>query len=212
METDIYHFLSWKTALAEQDVKIDPSFKEVIKGVDRKTSIKKILERLRLDLKESKVKEIEERKNEIFQEYVKDIGPKDLFPQMLETIKWAKSNDIKVGIITTSVNATNLIKQVKLDKLIDSIICTQDMKGQSFLDSEILIDSVKELGVKQWETAAFLASQESIDEANECLIKTIAIDFDRRLKRANLNLSTTNSLTEEFLHTLFFELPIDEIF
>lgn len=212
METDMYHFLSWKVALAEHDIKIDPSFKEIIKGIDRKTSIKKIAERLHLNFTEKELMDISKRKNEIFKEYVKDITYKDLFPKIQETLLWAKENDVKVGIITTSFNAKELINQTNINNYVDSIICTLDIKGQSYLDKEILVDSVKNLGVKQWETVAFLGSQESIDEANECLIKTVAIDFDRRLKRANLNLNTTRSIDDEFLHKIFYEMPIDEIF
>lgn len=212
LETDIYHFLSWKVALAEHKIKIDPSFKEMIKGIDKKTSLKKILERLHSDLTEKEIEEITIRKNDIFKEYVKDITSKDLFPKIEEALNWVKQNNIKVGIITTSTNAKDLIKQMKLDKMVDSVICTMDVKGQSYLDKEILIDSVKELGIKQWETVAFLGSQGSIDEANECLIKTIAIDFDKRLKRANLNLTTTLNIDEEFLFKIFYKLPIEEIF
>ncbi len=62
LETDLYHFLSWKEALREISVYLNMDIWSKIDGISRNESLDIILEKYNIKLKDQKMRDINFRK------------------------------------------------------------------------------------------------------------------------------------------------------
>ena len=120
IDTNNYHFKSWKKCLSLFDIDFNNEIYNKIKGLGRRESLD-FLTYNNHKIKESQKGELLNRKNEFFLDLVKDFSSDDLMPGVKDFIyNFRKSH--KIGVASSSKNAKFILKKIKCDHFFDVII------------------------------------------------------------------------------------------
>jgi beta-phosphoglucomutase len=120
--TEHNHFIAWKRTAESLGIPFEEEHNELLKGVSRVDSLKKILE---LGAKTISTEEFEAlliSKNEFYVDSIQELNQSDLLPGVLSLLQEAKSKGIKLGIGSSSKNANFILKLLKIDHFFDVVI------------------------------------------------------------------------------------------
>lgn len=120
--TEHNHFIAWKRTAESLGIPFEEEHNELLKGVSRVDSLKKILE---LGAKTISTEEFDAlliSKNDFYVDSIQDLNQTDLLPGVLSLLQEAKSIGIKLGIGSSSKNANFILKLLKIDHFFDVVI------------------------------------------------------------------------------------------
>lgn len=120
--TEHNHFIAWKRTAESLGIPFEEEHNELLKGVSRVDSLKKILE---LGAKTISTEEFDElliSKNDFYVDSIQDLNQTDLLPGVLSLLQEATSKGIKLGIGSSSKNANFILKLLKIDHFFDVVI------------------------------------------------------------------------------------------
>ena len=120
--TEHNHFIAWKRTAESLGIPFEEEHNELLKGVSRVDSLKKILE---LGAKTISTEEFDAlliSKNAFYVDSIQDLNQTDLLPGVLSLLQEAKSKGIKLAIGSSSKNANFILKLLKIDHYFDVVI------------------------------------------------------------------------------------------
>lgn len=120
--TEHNHFIAWKRTAESLGIPFEEEHNELLKGVSRVDSLKKILE---LGAKTISTEEFDAlliSKNDFYVDSIQDLNQTDLLPGVLSLLQEATSKGIKLGIGSSSKNANFILKLLKIDHFFDVVI------------------------------------------------------------------------------------------
>lgn len=120
--TEHNHFIAWKRTAESLGIPFEEEHNELLKGVSRVDSLKKILE---LGSKTISIEEFDAlliSKNDFYVDSIQDLNQSDLLPGVLSLLQEARSKGIKLGIGSSSKNANFILKLLKIDHFFDVVI------------------------------------------------------------------------------------------
>ena len=120
--TEHNHFIAWKRTAESLGIPFEEEHNELLKGVSRVDSLKKILE---LGAKTISTEEFDAlliSKNAFYVDSIQDLNQTDLLPGVLSLLQEATSKGIKLGIGSSSKNANFILKLLKIDHFFDVVI------------------------------------------------------------------------------------------
>jgi beta-phosphoglucomutase len=115
------HYAAWKRLADEIGVPFDETINRRLKGVDRETSLKIILERAPCEYGEAQRREFAERKNGYYRDAIGLFGPQHLLPGARELLQQAKHTGLRVALASASRNAPALIERLGIAELFDAV-------------------------------------------------------------------------------------------
>ncbi len=121
VSTDNYHYLAWKELADEYDIYFDEKINQRLRGVSRMESLDIILERASKNFSNEEKLQMADKKNKIYQEYLKQMTFEDLSLEVKETLDKLRENNIKLAIGSSSKNTKLILKQIGLDDFFDAI-------------------------------------------------------------------------------------------
>jgi len=115
------HFEAWKQLADEIGVYFDRDINERLKGVDRRASLRIILERAERRYSDEEQLELATRKNSYYVEAIQRTSPKDLFAGVDRVLSEARAAGLKIGLASASRNARTLLDKLGIADRFDYI-------------------------------------------------------------------------------------------
>ena len=120
--TEHNHFIAWKRTAESLGIPFEEEHNELLKGVSRVDSLKKILELGSKTISTEEFDALLISKNEFYVDSIQDLNQSDLLPGVLSLLEEARSKGIKLGIGSSSKNANFILKLLKIDHFFDVVI------------------------------------------------------------------------------------------
>lgn len=156
--TEKYHYNAWKQVLNKENIYIDEVMYDKLRGLSRIDTLNQILKIANKEYSEKQKEILANKKNEIYKEYLKELGPSDISGDLIKTLLILKEKNVKLAIASSSKNATNIAKQTDLLKYFDVIVDGNQI-NKAKPDPEVFLKAANKLNLL----------------VNECLIVEDAI-------------------------------------
>ncbi len=193
-DTAHLHFQAWRTVAAETGIHLNEEVNESLKGISRMASLERIL---RLGGKASTFNEAQKaalagRKNARYVELLGSLGPQSLLPGIAPLLTELKTQQIKIGLASASLNAPRILQALGLTAIFD--YCADASRiTHSKPHPEIFLAACRGLGVKPQACVGVEDAQAGIDAINASGMLSIGIGST--LREADLRLNSTQELT-----------------
>lgn len=119
--TSELHYIAWKKLADQLGIEIDRKFNETLKGVDRRTSLERILALGNLECEDAEMIRLMETKNDNYVDSLSSLTSLDILPGIEHLLIDLKANDIKISIASASKNAPYIIERLGIGHYIDYI-------------------------------------------------------------------------------------------
>lgn len=172
--TEHNHFIAWKRTANSLGIDFEEEHNELLKGVSRVDSLKKILELGAKTISTEEFNELLISKNDFYVDSIQDLNQTDLLPGVLSLLQEAKSKGIKLGIGSSSKNANFILKLLKIDHFFDVVI---DGNGVNHPKPhpEVFLNGAKALNLAPEECIVFEDAASGITAAKAGGFITIAV-------------------------------------
>lgn len=193
--TEHNHFIAWKRTANSLGIDFEEEHNELLKGVSRVDSLKKILELGAKTISTEEFNELLISKNDFYVDSIQDLNQTDLLPGVLSLLQEAKSKGIKLGIGSSSKNANFILKLLKIDHFFDVVI---DGNGVNHPKPhpEVFLNGAKALNLAPAECIVFEDAASGITAAKAGGFITIAVGNPNIAEMAD---TYFNDLTEFIL-------------
>jgi beta-phosphoglucomutase len=164
--TEHNHFVAWKKTAESLGIPFTEAENELLKGVSRVDSLKKILELGNKSISDIEFDQLLKSKNDFYVGSIQNLNQNDLLPGVLNLLMTAKNQGIKLGIGSSSKNAKFILELVKIDHLFDVVI---DGNGVAFPKPhpEVFLNAAKFLGFEPSDCIVFEDAASGIQAAKE---------------------------------------------
>jgi len=125
--TDTYHYRAWKRLADEQGWAFDEQVNQACRGVPRMASLEVILAHNKITLPDKEKQALADRKNDYYQEMLKQIDASALYPGAVDLLRELKTRGVKLGLCSSSKNAAEVLRRLRLTALFDTIVTGHDI-------------------------------------------------------------------------------------
>ena len=116
--TDYFHYLAWKKIADELGIYFDETINNRLRGVSRMESLEIILERYNgVPLSDEQKKELAEKKNNIYREYLKTMTRKDVSDEVRKTLAELRRRGFLLAIGSSSKTRSSYLNAWSLRTL-----------------------------------------------------------------------------------------------
>lgn len=119
--TDECHYKGWKKLADEEGIYFDREINRRQRGVSRMESLDILLEKSEKTYTDEQKKEMAERKNNYYREYIKTLTPADILPGVMPFCEKLKADGVKIAIGSSSKNTPAILKGIGLDTYFDAV-------------------------------------------------------------------------------------------
>lgn len=119
--TDECHYKGWKKLADEEGIYFDREINRRQRGVSRMESLDILLEKSEKTYTDEQKKEMAERKNNYYREYIKTLTPEDILPGVMPFCEKLKADGVKIAIGSSSKNTPAILKGIGLDTYFDAV-------------------------------------------------------------------------------------------
>ena len=186
VSTDQYHYQSWKKLSDEEGFDFfDQEFNDKFRGVARMECVEIITRASGKNYSPEQKQELADRKNRYFVESLLSVTTEVLLPGALSTLHELKSRGIKTAVASNSRNAVTIIRQVKIEHLLDAIVDGHQIEN-SKPDPEVFLLAAKNVGVSPNYCLVVEDAVAGIESAKRAGMKVLGIGTKERLPNANI--------------------------
>ncbi|MBR1407917.1 MAG: beta-phosphoglucomutase [Clostridia bacterium] len=119
--TDQYHFQAWKQVADEIGVYFDEKINNRLRGVSRMDSLDIILERSDRPYNAEEKAALAEKKNDLYKALLLNMSPRDLSPEVKETLEALRAAGLKLAIGSSSKNTKMILERLGLSGFFDAV-------------------------------------------------------------------------------------------
>lgn len=184
VDTAKYHYLAWKRLAEELGFDFTEADNERLKGVSRMRSLEILLEVGCMSFDEEDMKQLADKKNEWYVEYIKAMDESELLEGAREYLEKLREKGIKIALGSASKNAPMILDNLKISGLFDSVIDGNKV-SKAKPDPEVFLLGARELGLKPEECIVFEDAEAGIEAARRAGMKTVGIGKREILKEAD---------------------------
>jgi len=202
VSTDEYHYKSWvKISKDEGFDFFNHDFNHKFRGVARMKCIDIITEASGKTYSPAQKQELADRKNRYFVESLASVTTEMLLPGSLSMLEELKKRGIKIAVASNSRNAMTIIRQTKIEQLLDAIIDGHQIEN-SKPDPEIFLLAAKKVGVLPSHCLVVEDAVTGIESAQRAGMKFLGIGTKERLPNANKVVPDLSAITVDELLNL----------
>ena len=172
--TDEYHYQAWKSIADEEGIYFDRNINERLRGVSRAESLEIILERATASYSPEQKAALMEKKNNIYRELLKNMGPWDVTEEVRSTLRKLREKGYGLSIGSSSKNTRFILERTGLTDAFDGI-SDGNMISRSKPDPEVFIKAAGILGLKNGECLVIEDAVSGIDAANAAGFHSVGI-------------------------------------
>ncbi len=199
-DTAELHYLAWKKIANKLGADISCEFNEKLKGVDRQTSLARILDTIDVKVSNSDFENLMELKNNYYINSLTSLTNKNVLPQIEQLMIELKSRNIKIAIASASKNAPLILEKIGIQQYVNTIANPTKIKKNKPAP-DIFLLAASQCNAKIENCIGIEDAQAGIDALNQAKIKSIGIG--KNLSSASIKLSTTNELSIDLILDLF---------
>ena len=174
VNTDIFHFKSWKHVAKKYSIQLDSSINERLKGLSRRDSWNLIMEVGNIQMSNEEVNVVLETKNSLYRKELKNLNDNNILLGVKDFLQELKQKDYKLAIGSSSKNARDILQNLKLISSFDSIIdgtMVENLKPSP----DIFIKAAKTLGLNPNQCLVFEDALSGVQAAKAGGFKVIAV-------------------------------------
>ncbi|NMC47121.1 MAG: beta-phosphoglucomutase [Chloroflexi bacterium] len=182
-DTSEFHYLAWKRLADEEGIPFDRSKNDALRGVSRYESLQKILDGR--SLPDERLQILMERKNNYYLEYLEHLNEDNLLPGVLDFIKDARQQGIKLAIGSASKNTRLVLEKLKITDFFDAVsdgLSVTRVKPAP----DLFIHAAQQLHVTPAECVVFEDAQAGIKAALDGNFWAVGIGPQERLDGADV--------------------------
>lgn len=197
-DTAEFHYLAWKKCAKEIGIDIDFEFNENLKGVSRLESFERILKHRNRenDFSESEKEVLANQKNDHYVSLINTITPKDILPNIENTLQSLREKGIKIGLASASKNASLVINNLGIKEYFDFMADARLCKF-SKPHPEIFIRACEGLNVDPRNCVGVEDAYSGITAINECGMFSVGVGRKDVLSNCDLLFSSTSEINLE---------------
>ena len=196
-DTAHLHFLAWKALGDSLGVEITLELNEGLKGLGRQETLTLILKEAGLYDKytETERQALADRKNRAYVASLENLTPQDLLPGIGDCLKDLKKRDIKIGLASSSQNASLIIKKLGLEPYFEAMVDPRSLiKGKP--DPEIYLKAAAALGLSPAKCAGVEDARAGLEAIRAAGMTAIALGQSLEQVPADYHLSSTRDLAK----------------
>lgn len=201
-DTAHLHFLAWRQVATDLGIGIDEAFNDTLKGISRPESLQRILRHGGKEgvFTQAECDKIAARKNALYVDSLQTLTPNAVLPGIRELLQALRTERIKTGLASVSLNAPAILQALQLTPWFD--FCADAAQIQrSKPDPAIFLAACRGLDVNPRECIGIEDAQAGIEAINACGMRSVGIGVN--LTGADLLLPTTEYLTWSRLSTFW---------
>lgn len=145
-DTAVAHYNAWKLMCDEDGLPFDAAVNERLKGIDRATSLRIILDHAQRVAAPADFAAMMARKNSYYRQLIAAFTPNDLFTGVSDLLSACRRAGLKIGLASASRNAAELVERLgiasQFDYMADSALITNAKP-----DPEIFLTTAAALGI-----------------------------------------------------------------
>jgi beta-phosphoglucomutase len=199
VSTDEYHYQSWvKISKDEGFDFFNHEFNHKFRGVARMKCIDIITEASGRTYTADQKQELADRKNRYFVESLASVTTEMLLPGSLSMLEGLKKRGIKIAVASNSRNAMTIIRQTKIEHLLDAIVDGHQIEN-SKPDPEVFLLAAKKVGVPPAHCLVVEDAVTGIESAQRAGMKYLGIGTKERLPNANIVIPNLSAISVDEL-------------
>lgn len=145
--TDEFHYLAWKALADKEGIPFDRETNNLLRGVSRMASLEIILRKASRSYTDEEKAALAAHKNDLYRDYLKQITPSDLDPDVLRTLQTLKDKGVRIAIGSSSKNTKTILKNLGIMDQFDAIADGNDIQ-HSKPDPEVFLVAANKLGLE----------------------------------------------------------------
>ena len=196
-DTAHLHFLAWKELGDSLGVEVNLELNELLKGISRQESLEIILRETGIydNFTETERQALADRKNRAYVASLENLTPQDLLPGIGDCLQDLKKRDIKIGLASSSQNASLIIKKLGLEPYFEAMVDPRSLiKGKP--DPEIYLKAAAALGLTPAKCAGVEDARAGLEAIRAAGMTAIALGQSLEQVPADYHLSSTKDLAK----------------
>jgi len=199
VSTDEYHYHSWKKLSDEEGFDFfDHEFNHKFRGVARMECIEIITKASGKQYTPGQKQELADRKNKYFVESLASVTTEVLLPGSLSALNELRKRGIKTAVASNSRNAVTIIKQAKIEHLLDAIVDGHQIEN-SKPDPEVFLLAAKKVGILPVHCLVVEDAIAGIESARRAGMKALGIGTKERLPNAGIVVPNLSAISVDEL-------------
>nr|WP_300005622.1 beta-phosphoglucomutase [Tissierella sp.] len=188
------HYEAWKKMAGEIGYDLPEEFRDKLRGVSRMESIDIILEHFGVECPIDEKTELASIKNEYYKESISLFTREDIYPGVIELLERLKSIGVKIGLVSASNNAQELIKNMEIESYFDAVADLEKLKrGKPYPDPFLQV--AKMLNLKPRNCLGVEDAKVGIESIKAAGMKSLGIG-DQDLSEAEFRYSTIQEASD----------------
>ena len=192
-DTAEYHYLAWRNLAESLNIEFTREFNENLKGISRMASLDKILKHGNKVLSQKEKEILAEIKNSEYVALIEQVSQKDILPNIENTLKLAKSLNLRIALTSASKNGPYLLEKLGLIEYFDAIVNPEWIENGK-PDPEIFVTGAASLGLKPAECIGFEDAYAGIEAINAAGSFSVGIGDVNILSASDFLVSNTEEL------------------
>jgi beta-phosphoglucomutase len=192
VSTEHNHFLAWQRCANSLGIDFTEKENELLKGVSRVDSLKKILELGGKTISDTEFEALLKSKNDFYLESIQDLNQSNLLPGVLNLLQQAKEKGIHLGVGSSSKNANFILDKLSISSYFEVVV-----DGNGVTDPkphpEVFLNGAKALGLDPAECMVFEDAASGIAAAKAGGFTAVGVGNPHIADKADIYL---NDLTE----------------
>ena len=191
--TDKFHYMAWKAIAEELDIPFSRTINDRMRGIGRMASLEVLLEGSHKKYTEEMKEAYAAKKNELYRGLLKTLSPKDLDPDVIETLRGVKDTGLKAAIGSSSKNTRLILSRLGLDNSFDAISDGTNI-SHSKPDPEVFLKAAEYLKVDTPKCLVVEDAESGLEAAKAAGMDSAAIGIGTSCGLADYNLKKLSDL------------------
>jgi beta-phosphoglucomutase len=185
VDTAKYHYLAWKRLADQLHIEFSPEDNERLKGVSRGRSLEIILELGGVERDESEKAELAAQKNAWYLEYIGQITPAEILPDVVPLLTRLRAHGIRLALASASRNATTVLEKLGVATLFDGVV-DGNAVSQAKPEPEIFLAAAALLDVDPAHCVVFEDAVAGVEAAERAGMFVVGVGAPEVLARADI--------------------------
>ena len=192
VSTEHNHFLAWQRCAHSLGIEFTEKENELLKGVSRVDSLKKILELGSKTISDAEFEALLKSKNDFYLDSIQELNQSNLLPGVLDLLKQAKERGILLGVGSSSKNANFILDKLAIRSYFEVVIDGNGVKDPK-PHPEVFLNGAKALGLAPKDCMVFEDAASGIAAAKAGGFTAVGVGNPNIKAQADIYL---NDLTE----------------
>jgi len=181
-DTAEYHYLGWKKLAEEEGISFDRKENEKLRGVSRARSLEILLKGKHVS--DEELKEMMERKNRYYREYISMMSEKDVLPGAKQKLNELKKEGFSVGLASASKNAATVLNNLGITEMFDAVSDGYSVKNTKPAP-DLFLHNAHEMDKEPSECIVVEDAESGVEAALAAGMKAIGIGPAERVGKAH---------------------------